>query len=255
MKWSIVCQPKDQGGLGIQNLEIQNQCMLSKWLFKLINEDGLWQTIIRNKYLAGQTIGKVDRKPGDSHFWSGLMKAKETFLRYGSFRLNNEKQIRYWEDKWLGNYSFKDQYPSLYNIARRKSVIVESVLSTVPLNVSFRGFLNQNNIILLNDLVRRVLHVRLNTQANTQADVFIWNLHQNGQYTVNSLYMALINNGVVHMNKQLWKLRVSLKIKIFMWYMRKEVILTKDNLARRNWGGSTQCSFCLREESIQHLFF
>jgi hypothetical protein len=100
-------------------------------------------------------------------------------------------------------------------------------------------------------LVRRVLHVRLNTQT----DVFIWNLHQNGQYTVNSLYIALINNGVVHMNKQLWKLRVPLKIKIFMWYMRKEVILTKDNLARHNWGGSTQCSFCLREESIQHLFF
>jgi hypothetical protein len=35
-KWNIVCQPKDQGGL-----RIQNQCMLSKWLFKLINEDGL----------------------------------------------------------------------------------------------------------------------------------------------------------------------------------------------------------------------
>jgi hypothetical protein len=29
-KWSMVCQPKDQGGLGIQNLEIQNQCLLSK---------------------------------------------------------------------------------------------------------------------------------------------------------------------------------------------------------------------------------
>jgi hypothetical protein len=40
-KWSMVCQPKDQRGLGIQNLEIQNQCLLIKWLFKLINEDGL----------------------------------------------------------------------------------------------------------------------------------------------------------------------------------------------------------------------
>jgi hypothetical protein len=29
-KWNIVCQPKDQGGLGIQHLEIQNQCLLSK---------------------------------------------------------------------------------------------------------------------------------------------------------------------------------------------------------------------------------
>jgi hypothetical protein len=54
--------------MGIQNLEIQNQCLLSKWLFKLIIEDGLWQTILRNKYLSCQTIGSVDRKLGDSHF-------------------------------------------------------------------------------------------------------------------------------------------------------------------------------------------
>jgi hypothetical protein len=40
-----------------------------------------------------------------------------------------------------------------------------------------------------------------------------------------------------------------------MWYMHKEVALTKDNLARKNRGGNKQCSFCLRDESIQHLFF
>jgi hypothetical protein len=123
--------------LRVQNLEIQNQALLSKRLFKLLNEDGLWQTILRNKYLAGQTIGKVDRKPGDSHFWSGLMKVKEAFIMHGSFHLNNGKQIRFWGDKWLGNHSFQHQYPSLYNIVRRKHVKIESVLSTVPLNVSF----------------------------------------------------------------------------------------------------------------------
>jgi hypothetical protein len=31
--WNIICQPKDQGGLDIQEIEIQNQCLLSKWLF------------------------------------------------------------------------------------------------------------------------------------------------------------------------------------------------------------------------------
>jgi hypothetical protein len=36
-KWSILCWPKDFGGLGIQNLDIQNKCLLSKWLFKLLN--------------------------------------------------------------------------------------------------------------------------------------------------------------------------------------------------------------------------
>jgi hypothetical protein len=79
-KWSIMCQPKDQGGLEIQNLEIQYECLLSKWLFKLINEDDLWQRILRNKYLSKQMIGKVERKPGDSHFWTGLMKVKKKFL-------------------------------------------------------------------------------------------------------------------------------------------------------------------------------
>jgi hypothetical protein len=45
-------------------------------------------------------------------------------------------------------------------------------------------------------------------------------------------YLMLISNGVAHMNKQLWRLKVQLKIKIFMWYMRREVVLTKDNLVR-----------------------
>jgi hypothetical protein len=39
-----------------------------------------------------------------------------------------------------------------------------------------------------------------------------------------------------------------------MWYMHIEVVLTKDNIARRNSGGSKQYSRCLYEESIQHLF-
>jgi hypothetical protein len=144
--------------------------------------------------------------------------------------LNNRKQILFWEDKWLGQYSFQQQYPSLYNIVWRRSATVESVLSIVPLNVSFRRFLSQNNLRLWNDLVRQILHVRLNYQK----DVFIWNLHQNGIYIVHSLYLALINNGIANINKQLWRVKIPLKIKIFMWYMKKEVILMKDKLARRN---------------------
>jgi hypothetical protein len=45
-------------------------------------------------------------------------------------------------------------------------VTVESVLSTVSLNVSFCRFLNQNNLVLWNDLVGRVMHMRLNDHAD-----------------------------------------------------------------------------------------
>jgi hypothetical protein len=98
----------------------------------------------------------------------------------------------------------------------------------VPLNVSFHRFPHQNNLMLWNELVGRIMHVRLNDHA----DVFVWNLHQNNKFTVHSLYLALINNGIAHMNKQLWRVKVPLKIKNFMCYMRKEVVITKDNLTR-----------------------
>jgi hypothetical protein len=39
-KWNIVCRPKDQGGLGIEVLEIKNRYLLTKWLFKLLNHTG-----------------------------------------------------------------------------------------------------------------------------------------------------------------------------------------------------------------------
>jgi hypothetical protein len=46
-EWGIICQPIDQEGLSVKNIEVQNKGLLSKWLFKLINEDGLWQQILR----------------------------------------------------------------------------------------------------------------------------------------------------------------------------------------------------------------
>jgi hypothetical protein len=55
-KWDILCRPKDQGSLGIQDLELKNIPLLSKWLFKLLSTDVMWQRILRNKYLGSQSI-------------------------------------------------------------------------------------------------------------------------------------------------------------------------------------------------------
>jgi hypothetical protein len=121
----------------VQDIEVQNKCLLSKWIFKLMNEDRLWQQIIRKKYLTNQTLGQVQKRPDDSQFWTGLMNAKPDFLQYGSFQIKNGRQIQFWEDKWLGNYSFQQHYLALYNIVRRKSDTVATILSAIPLNDSF----------------------------------------------------------------------------------------------------------------------
>jgi hypothetical protein len=88
-KWSIICRPKEQGGLGILDLEKQNKSLLNKWLFNLINKDGAWHQLIRNKYLRDRPITQVTKRPGDSQFWIGLMNPKDQFLEFGNFILEN----------------------------------------------------------------------------------------------------------------------------------------------------------------------
>jgi hypothetical protein len=136
-RWSILCLPQDQGGLGIHNLELKNMALLSKWMYRLLTTDGTWQQILRNKYLGTKPLVQVQWKSGDSHFWAGLMKVKNEFLKFGTFTIKDGSQIRFWEDKWLGNRTLCDQYPQLYNIARKKQDTVAELLSTEILNISW----------------------------------------------------------------------------------------------------------------------
>ena len=135
-KWSILCQPKDQGGLGIHDLHIKNIALLSKWLFKLLTTEGTWQQLLRNKYLGSKLLIQVEWKNGDSHFWSSLMKVKRDFFHFGSFIVKDGTQVRFWEDKWLGNSSLQEQYPYLYNIAKPKHVTIAEVLFGPSPNLS-----------------------------------------------------------------------------------------------------------------------
>jgi hypothetical protein len=75
----------------VLNLDIQNRCLLSRWLYNLINTDGAWQQLLRNKYLGGKSILQVCRKPGDSQFWSVLMSIKDQLLSWAhsSYKMRN----------------------------------------------------------------------------------------------------------------------------------------------------------------------
>ena len=81
-----------------------------------------------------------------------------------------------------------------------------------------------------------------------------WKLTKNGVFSVKSMYLDVINSSVITSSKHVWKVKVPLKIKVLMWFVHKQVILTKDNLAKRNWTGSKSCSFCDSDETIKHFF-
>jgi hypothetical protein len=59
---------------------LKNKCLLSKWLFKLITEEGMWQQLLHNKYLKHMTLSQVEVKPTNAPFWKGLMRVKNDFF-------------------------------------------------------------------------------------------------------------------------------------------------------------------------------
>jgi hypothetical protein len=160
-KWEIVCTPKDQGELGLLNLGVHNKCLLTKWFFKLINSDGVWQQLLKNKYLRGKTLTQVQYMPGDSQFWAGLINVKDEFLSMDRFDLGDGSQVRFWEDSRITPHPIKTIFSTLYNIVRKKSASVRSVLSMTPLNVAFRRSLMEVNLQAWHNVMTMIADVLL----------------------------------------------------------------------------------------------
>jgi hypothetical protein len=71
---------------------------------------------------------------------------------------------------------------------------------------------------------------------------------------VKSMYLDLMDGHSRFLYKYLWKLKIPLKIKVFMWFLSYKVLLSKDNLAKRKWNGCQKCCFCDSTVTVNHLF-
>jgi hypothetical protein len=66
-------------------------------------------------------------------------------------------------------------------------------------------------------LVARTSHVQL-TEGS---DLFKWRLTKSGLFTVRSLYHHLIDTNPPFQHRKIWKMRIPLKIKIFLWFLQR----------------------------------
>jgi hypothetical protein len=131
---------------------------------------------------------------------------------------------------------------------RHKDQTAAHTLASVPLNIELRRS-------LVGDVgIVGYICMLIDVQLEPRDDEFKWSLTQLGRFTVKSMYLDLLNDNTIYFYKYLWKMKVSLKMKIFMWFVQRKEILTKDNLLKRNWQGSLRCCFCDHDESLQHLF-
>jgi hypothetical protein len=148
-----------------------------------------------------KTLTQVSSKPNDSHFWRGLMHIKDEVLSKESFIIKDGTNIRFWEDTWLGDKPLKDTYPFLYHIARGRKVTISKVMSSIPLNISFRRSVVDNNLGHWLHLVARVSDVVLVDGK----DYFKWPLTKNNFFTVRSMYLDALDTHLPFQHRKIWK--------------------------------------------------
>jgi hypothetical protein len=75
------------------------------------------------------------------------------------------------------------------------------------------------------------------------------------KFTVKSMYQQLTRDEGGQAFQGIWKAKIPLKIKIFMWLVAKRAILTKDNMIIRKWQGDPGCYFYGAGENVDHFLF
>lgn len=166
------------------------------------------------------------------------------------FKVGNGESIRFWEDRWLGDKSLKENFPRLYNLCFDKSKSIKQISDKGLEAVQFRRTLYTDSLELWNHIKECCAQVVLSTQRDT----IKWTLSKNGIYTVKSYYRHMIETGLKCPHAFMWKTRMPPRVKVFMWLALRNSILTRDNLHRRGWNGDRQCPFCMQAGSVDHLF-
>ena len=138
----------------------------------------------------------------------------------------------------------------LYDLCQDKNISVHTfILKQAQLSFTrwFSPFLFDSWISLIDEVYAYPF-------ANT-ADSISWRGGKGGRFTTKSVYDMLTYDDQGLSYKFIWKAKIPHRIKLFLWLLENQVVLTKDNMIKRNWQGDPSCYFCPSNESINHLFF
>jgi hypothetical protein len=205
---------------------------------------------MRLKYLRGKGIYFAKNRPGDSPLWSDMLKVRDLYLCGRRMRVGNGLLTSFWGDSWCSTSPLKDMFPVLFDICNEQNITVAGA-ADMGWRFSYRRWLTPDLIIQEAGLLQLMNQINL-TQEN---DYPRWKWSKNGCFTVKSVYKQICGNGRDRSFKHLWKSKIPLKIKIWLWLIWHNAIATKDNLLKRNWSGNPSCQFCNEQETISHLFF
>jgi hypothetical protein len=278
VSWDRICQPKEKGGLGIQNLAIFNSSLLFKWKWRCLNDRSApWQDLLRFRYgslvanfMYGE--GRIGLKQA-SIWWRDMwsLGSEEDGGWFGnniSSLLRDGTDICFWKAKWIGTVPLKEYFSNLFNISSQQDCTI-SAMGVWDSNdwrwkFQWRTVLSGAETDSAHELMLLLQHIRPTKETSDRRK---WIPHAAGLFSVNSAYVSLLNRfemdaidpNTAQVLKKLWSTNIPSKGSVFGWRLVLEKLPTKEALFNKGIITSNFercCVFCsIEEEDIRHVFF
>jgi hypothetical protein len=277
IKWETVCLPKKEGGLGVKDIRVVNISLLSKWRWKLLdNNHAVWKEVITSKYgekvLSRVELG-VDCIPWFASLWwkdvcsIGSNRGINWFSQCVTRKIGNGNHTSFWLDNWSGDTSLKDRFPRLFSISNQKEASVAEVWNPECEVERWRFHWRRRFFVWEETMLDELKEVLNGVMISAGVDSWCWKPGNDAVFTVKSAYEFVSNLSVFNMvNVQwhakvfhsLWKSPTPSKVCSFVWQMLHDRIPTKHNLVIRHVitaGTDSLCPMCgLETETAEHLF-
>jgi hypothetical protein len=281
VKWSDLCRPKEEGGLGIKNLRLVNVSLLMKWCWRLlVSQDDLWSLVLKAKY--GADIGYSSELLGcgnkrfASFWWKDLCKLGQTNVNSNEDwcsevmvkKVGNGGGTRFWLDKWVSGGTLALTFPRLYSISCQKDDLISQVGGRTNDGWVWNLRWRRQLFLWEEELCTNLLNTIGSANLTSQDDVWNCEIGSDGVYSVKEGYDFLsqnflpqlnINNDCRRVLKGIWDSLAPLKVVIFSWKLVLQRLPTRRNLVVRGLldgsanPGYVWCPLVVETES--HLFF
>ncbi|XP_042958157.1 uncharacterized protein LOC122293732 [Carya illinoinensis] len=249
LSWKGIGKGKQDGGLGFRDFEDFNKAMLAKQGWRLlINTQSLASKVLKANYFPSGDFLSAKVRGSDSFVWKSITVARPFLAEGLLWKIGNGNSVRVWSDCWLLTpTSFK----------------VQSPLKILSSGVTVNSLIDQDtyswNLALIQDVFipeEAAVISKLHISPCTSSDRLTWRCTTNGMFTVKSAYHLQVSmNDSRHgqgsrppthgaLWKQLWKLKVPSKVKMFLLRAAKDILPTKANLFRRRIVESPLCPIC-----------
>jgi hypothetical protein len=251
--WPTVMLPKDKGGLGITNLQLQNDALLMKHLSKFYNKADIpWVRLVWNKYYTNR-VPHATRDMG-SFWWKDVLRLNILFRQVTSCELGDGSSVCFWDDLWLDGI-LAHKYPRLASFAKTDGISVLEVMQAQDLDTLFMLPLS---VQALGEL--ELLQEQLQELAYDENSTDRWIPTWGNKYTSHRYYSHVFTSIEAHpVFKVIWKSRCTPRIKFFAWLVLVDRLNTKDMLQRRHLHiqDGPNCVMCNTGdlETIDHLLF